>query len=34
MIELEGKIDNQPVAILIDYGFSQSYIDPKIVERF
>jgi predicted aspartyl protease len=34
MIEVEGKIDNQPIAILIDSGASHSYIDPKIVERF
>jgi hypothetical protein len=34
MIEVEGKIDNQPIAILIDYGAIHSYIDPKIVERF
>jgi hypothetical protein len=34
MIEVEGKIDNQPIAILIDSGASHNYIDPKIVERF
>jgi hypothetical protein len=34
MIEVEGKIDNQPITILIYYGSSHSYIDPKIVERF
>jgi hypothetical protein len=34
MIELEGKIDNQPIVILIDFGASHSYIDPKLVERF
>jgi hypothetical protein len=34
MIEVEGKIDNQPIAILIDYGASHSYIDPNLVERF
>jgi hypothetical protein len=34
MIEVEGKIDNRPISILIDYGVSCSYIDPKIIERF
>jgi hypothetical protein len=34
MIEVEGKIDNQPIVILIDYGAIHSYIKPKIVERF
>jgi hypothetical protein len=34
MIEVEGNIDNQPIAILIDYGASHSYIDPNMVERF
>jgi hypothetical protein len=34
MIEVEVKIDNHPLTILIDYGSSHSYIDPKIVERF
>jgi hypothetical protein len=34
MIEVEGKIDNHPIAILIDYGASHSYIDPNLVERF
>jgi hypothetical protein len=28
MIDVDGKIDNQPIAILIDYGHSHSYIDP------
>jgi hypothetical protein len=32
MIEVEGKIKNQPVAILIDSGASHCYIDPKIVD--
>jgi hypothetical protein len=31
MIEVEGKIDNHPIAILIDSGASHSYIYPKIV---
>jgi hypothetical protein len=34
MIEVEDKIDNRPIAILIDCTFSQSYIDPNLVEIF
>jgi hypothetical protein len=34
LIEVEGKINNQPIVILIDYGAIHSYIYPKIVERF
>jgi hypothetical protein len=34
MIEVEGKIDNQPIAILIDSGASHSYINPNLVEIF
>jgi hypothetical protein len=34
MIEVEGKITNQPVVILIDSGASHSYIDPKLVDIF
>jgi hypothetical protein len=33
MIEVEGKIINHHVAILIDSGESHCYIDPKIVDR-
>jgi hypothetical protein len=33
MIEVEGKIINQHVAILIDSRESHCYIDPKIVDR-
>jgi hypothetical protein len=33
MIEVEGKIVNQLVAILIDLGAIHCYIDPKIVDR-
>jgi hypothetical protein len=33
MIEVEGKIINHQVAILIDSGSSHCYIDPKIVDR-
>jgi hypothetical protein len=34
MIEVEGKINDQPIAILIDSGSSHSYLDPKMVEIF
>jgi hypothetical protein len=34
MIEVEGKIKNQTIAILIDSGASHSYLDPKMVEKF
>jgi predicted aspartyl protease len=34
MIEVEGKINNHPIAILIDSGASHSYLDPNMVERF
>jgi hypothetical protein len=34
MIEVEGKIDNHPIVILIDSRVSHSYIDPNLVERF
>ena len=34
MIEVEGKIDNHPIAILIDSGASHSYINSNIVEIF
>jgi hypothetical protein len=33
-VRSKGKIDNQPIAILIDYGASHSYINSNIVERF
>jgi hypothetical protein len=33
MIEVEGKIINQPITILIDLGAGHHYIDPKIVDR-
>ena len=33
MIEVEGKIINQAVVILIYFGESHCYIDPKIVDR-
>jgi hypothetical protein len=34
MIEVEGKIDNHPISILIDYGASHSYINSNIIEIF
>jgi hypothetical protein len=33
MIEIEGTIFNQTIAILIDFGASHGYVDPKSVER-
>jgi hypothetical protein len=34
MIEVEGKINDQPISILIDSGASHSYLDPNMVEIF
>ena len=34
MIEVEGKIDNRPISILIDSEASHNYINDKIVETF
>ena len=34
MIEVEGKIDNQPIEILIDFGASHNYINANIFESF
>jgi len=34
MLEVEGKIDNHPMRILIDYGASTIYINSNIVETF
>jgi predicted aspartyl protease len=34
MVKVEGKINNQPIAILIDSGSSHSYLDPKMGETF
>jgi hypothetical protein len=34
MIKVEGMINNQNLAILIDSGSSHSYIDAKMVEIF
>jgi hypothetical protein len=34
MIEVEGKINDQPIAILIDSRASHSNLDPNMVEKF
>jgi len=34
MVELEGKISNHHVSILIDPGASLSYVSPRIVYEF
>jgi predicted aspartyl protease len=34
IIEVEGKIDNQPIIVLINSGASHSYINSNNVERF
>jgi hypothetical protein len=34
MIEVEGKINNHPIEILIDFGASHSYINSSIIEIF
>jgi len=34
MIEVEGKINDKPIAILIDSGASHGYTDIEMVERF
>ena len=33
MVEMEGKIANQSVTVLIDPGASLSYISPQVVEK-
>ena len=33
MVEMEGKISDLPITVLIDPGASLSYISPKIVEK-
>ena len=33
MVEVEGKINQTPVSILIDPGASLSYISPNLVEK-
>jgi hypothetical protein len=34
MIEVEGKIDDQPIDIFIDSRASHSYVDPNMIDRF
>jgi hypothetical protein len=34
IIEVEGKINNQPIVILIDQKSIHGYLDPKMVEIF
>jgi hypothetical protein len=34
MIEVEGKINDQPISILIDLGYIHSYLYANMVERF
>jgi hypothetical protein len=34
VIEVEGKINNQPIPTLIDYGANNSYINSNIIEIF
>jgi hypothetical protein len=34
MIEVEGNINNQPIAIFIDYRDRHRYIYPNVVDRF
>jgi hypothetical protein len=34
MIKVEGNINNQPIAILIDSRGMHSYLDPNMVEIF
>ena len=33
MVEMEGKISDQSVTVLIDSGVSLSYISPQVVEK-
>ena len=33
MVEVEGKINQIPISILIDPGASLSYISPNLVEK-
>ena len=34
MVEVEGKLNQIPISILIDPGTSLSYISPDLVEKF
>ena len=33
MVEVEGKLNQTPISILIDLGGSLSYISPDLVEK-
>ena len=33
IVEVEGKINQTPISILIDLGASLSYISPNLVEK-
>ena len=33
MVEVEGKLNQIPISILIDLGASLSYISPDLVEK-
>ena len=33
MVEVEGKLNQKPISILIDLGASLSYISPDLVEK-
>ena len=34
VVEVEGKLNQTPISILIDPGASLSYISPNLVEKF
>ena len=34
MIKIEGKINNLPVSIFIDFGATFSYVNTNVVERY
>jgi hypothetical protein len=34
MIEVEGKLDNHPITIFIDFGASHNYIDLNMIDKF
>ena len=34
MVEVEGKINQTPISILVDLGASLSYISPNLVEKY
>ena len=33
MVEVEGKLNQTPISILIDWGDSLSYVSPNLVEK-